>query len=118
MTDRRSARRGIMSVTDGKFSDVVREFAGDWIRDGEDRILLSGMIGSRQGAGIAGAAMSRRRRRARARAHASSFRWRRSSSCPVLHHHDEHGTGAGFMRGEDPGIAGLLPTISATRLVL
>src|SRR6187551_2269313 len=49
VTDRRSAPRGIMSVTDGKFADVVREFAGDWIRDGESRILLSGMIGSRQG---------------------------------------------------------------------
>src|SRR4051812_33245414 len=47
--ERRQAGRGIMSVSDGKFAEVVEEFAGDWLIDGEDRILLSGMIGSRQG---------------------------------------------------------------------
>ena len=47
--ERRQAPRGIMSVADGKFADVVHEFAGDWLKDGETRILLSGMIGSRQG---------------------------------------------------------------------
>ena len=47
--ERRSAPRGILSVADGNFADVVLEFAGDWLKAGEARILLSGMIGSRQG---------------------------------------------------------------------
>jgi 2-dehydro-3-deoxygalactonokinase len=47
--ERRQAPRGILSVTDGAFATVVHELTGDWLRDGEDRILLSGMIGSRQG---------------------------------------------------------------------
>jgi 2-dehydro-3-deoxygalactonokinase len=47
--ERRQAPRGILSVTDGAFAAVIEEIAGDWLHDGEDRVLLSGMIGSRQG---------------------------------------------------------------------
>ena len=47
--DRRSSARGILAVPDGRFGDTLREEVGPWLALGEDRILLSGMIGSRQG---------------------------------------------------------------------
>jgi len=117
VTDRRSAPRGIMSVTDGKFADVVREFAGDWIRDGESRILLSGMIGSRQGwresqalqcpAGVEELARSLT---------PVPFDEAQIFIVPGLTTRDEHGTPE-FMRGEETQIAGLLPMIGARGLV-
>lgn len=47
--DRRSSARGIMNVQDFRFGDTLREEVGPWLAAGEDRVLLSGMIGSRQG---------------------------------------------------------------------
>ncbi|MDQ2834291.1 MAG: 2-dehydro-3-deoxygalactonokinase [Acidobacteriota bacterium] len=47
--DRRSCAVGILQVPEGKFEATLREHVGDWLQHGEDRILLSGMIGSRQG---------------------------------------------------------------------
>lgn len=47
--DRRSAAKGILNVPDGRFGDTLREEIGPWLAAGEDRVLLSGMIGSRQG---------------------------------------------------------------------
>jgi len=47
--DRRSSPRGIMNVPDARFGDTLREEIGPWLALGEDRVLLSGMIGSRQG---------------------------------------------------------------------
>lgn len=47
--DRRSAPRGIMHVEGGRFAETLREHIGDWLTAGESRVLLSGMIGSRQG---------------------------------------------------------------------
>jgi len=47
--DRRSSPRGIMNVPDSRFGDTLREEIGPWLALGEDRVLLSGMIGSRQG---------------------------------------------------------------------
>ncbi len=46
---RRELKRGILNVENGRFAEMLREVVGDWIADGETRILLSGMIGSRQG---------------------------------------------------------------------
>lgn len=45
----RHAPRGILTVPPGGFADVLREVAGDWIAAGERRVLMSGMVGSRQG---------------------------------------------------------------------
>lgn len=115
--ERRQAPRGILSVADGKFAEVVHEFADDWLKDGEDRVLLSGMIGSRQG-------------------------WRESQTlpCPAgvddlaraltpvpfgnvpafivpgLTAKDAQGTPE-FMRGEETQIAGLLPAIGMHGIV-
>lgn len=47
--DRRFGAKGIMNVPDGRFGDTLREEIGPWLAGGEDRVLLSGMIGSRQG---------------------------------------------------------------------
>jgi 2-dehydro-3-deoxygalactonokinase len=47
--DRRTSARGIMAVPDSRFGDTLREEIGPWLAAGEDRVLLSGMIGSRQG---------------------------------------------------------------------
>ena len=47
--ERRNAPKGILNVPDGRFGDTLREEIGPWLAAGEDRVLLSGMIGSRQG---------------------------------------------------------------------
>ncbi|HEY2134153.1 MAG TPA: 2-dehydro-3-deoxygalactonokinase [Acetobacteraceae bacterium] len=46
---RRSAARGIMTVVDGDFAGTLRAEIGHWLAEGETRVLLCGMIGSRQG---------------------------------------------------------------------
>src|SRR5579859_2973415 len=46
--DARSSPRGILTVTDGDFAAVLHEEVGPWL-DAERLMLLSGMIGSRQG---------------------------------------------------------------------
>ncbi|MBR0680694.1 2-dehydro-3-deoxygalactonokinase [Roseomonas eburnea] len=45
----RCTPRGILTVEPGGFPDALREVVGDWITAGERRVLLSGMVGSRQG---------------------------------------------------------------------
>lgn len=47
--DRREAPLGLMAVPERQFERTLRELVGDWLGDGENRILLSGMVGSRQG---------------------------------------------------------------------
>lgn len=47
--DRSSSPRGIMHVEGGRFADTLRDHIGDWLRAGENQVLLAGMIGSRQG---------------------------------------------------------------------
>jgi 2-dehydro-3-deoxygalactonokinase len=47
--DRRASARGVMTVRDGRFGDTLREEIGPWLAAGEDRVLLCGMVGSRQG---------------------------------------------------------------------
>lgn len=47
--DRIEAPRGIMTVREGAFPETLRELIGAWLADGEDRVLMAGMVGSRQG---------------------------------------------------------------------
>ncbi len=47
--DRRTALRGLLNVPDNRFADTLRDEIGPWLAAGEDHVLLSGMIGSRQG---------------------------------------------------------------------
>ncbi|MBR0670625.1 2-dehydro-3-deoxygalactonokinase [Neoroseomonas soli] len=46
---RREVRRGILTIEPGGFPDALQEVAGTWIAEGERRVLLCGMVGSRQG---------------------------------------------------------------------
>jgi 2-dehydro-3-deoxygalactonokinase len=47
--DRRTGPRGILNVPNNRFAETLREEVGPWLAGGEDYVLLSGMIGSRQG---------------------------------------------------------------------
>jgi 2-dehydro-3-deoxygalactonokinase len=47
--DKRSAPLGILAVEDGRFDDALASQVGDWLDAGETPIVMSGMIGSRQG---------------------------------------------------------------------
>jgi 2-dehydro-3-deoxygalactonokinase len=47
--ERRFHPGGILRVEGGRFAEMLLAQVGDWLDDGEDRILLCGMIGSRQG---------------------------------------------------------------------
>ncbi len=49
VVDHVAARAGIMRVEDGDFASVLRRHVGPWLAAGERRVLLAGMIGSRQG---------------------------------------------------------------------
>lgn len=115
--ERRQAPRGILSVADGAFAAAIGDVAGDWLRDGEHRILLSGMIGSRQGwresqvlacpAGIDDLACALT---------PVPFEVARALIVPGLATQDGQGTPE-VMRGEETQIAGVLPSIGANGLV-
>ena len=47
--ERRDSPQGITRVAAGAFATVLQELVGDWLAAGETRVLMSGMIGSRQG---------------------------------------------------------------------
>lgn len=47
--DSRAAAKGILSVPAGGFPPVLEQQVGDWIAQGESPIVMSGMVGSRQG---------------------------------------------------------------------
>ncbi len=47
--DRRETPGGILAVPPGGFPDALNTAVGDWMAQGERRVLLSGMVGSRQG---------------------------------------------------------------------
>jgi 2-dehydro-3-deoxygalactonokinase len=49
VSERRAAPRGILAVASGRFEEELRRQVGDWIAAGERHVLMSGMIGSRQG---------------------------------------------------------------------
>src|ERR1700722_14687071 len=46
---RRSSSQGVLRVGKGNFQEVLRSEVGAWLADGENHILLCGMVGSRQG---------------------------------------------------------------------
>jgi 2-dehydro-3-deoxygalactonokinase len=46
---RRESRGGILTVAPGGYAEALRAAVGDWIAEGEARVLMCGMVGSRQG---------------------------------------------------------------------
>jgi 2-dehydro-3-deoxygalactonokinase len=49
VTDRLDRPAGILTVPAGGFPDALRAAIGPWLTEGETRVLLCGMVGSRQG---------------------------------------------------------------------
>ncbi len=47
--DKRESDNGILNVRDGAFARTLEREAGDWLDAGEGPVVMSGMIGSRQG---------------------------------------------------------------------
>lgn len=107
--ERRAAPRGILTIEGGLFAEELLRQTGDWIAAGDTRVLMSGMIGSRQGwqeapylacpagpAGIAAALCP------------VPFDGAQVFIVPGLTHTDAAGTPE-VMRGEETQIAGALP---------
>ena len=115
--ERRASARGIMAVADGRFAETLREEIGPWLAAGEERVLLSGMVGSRQGwveapylpcpAGLDGLAEN---------LVDVPCDWARVKLVPGLVGTDATGV-AEVMRGEETQIAGILDTIGGEGLV-
>jgi len=49
IVDKRSAQLGILAVPEGKFAEALESQVSDWLDAGAAPVLMSGMIGSRQG---------------------------------------------------------------------
>ncbi|HMK23239.1 MAG TPA: 2-dehydro-3-deoxygalactonokinase [Terriglobales bacterium] len=49
IADKRSTQLGILAVKDGKFAEALESQVGDWLETDEAPVVMSGMIGSRQG---------------------------------------------------------------------
>jgi 2-dehydro-3-deoxygalactonokinase len=47
--DSKAAAKGILAVPAGRFAEVLEEQVGDWLAQGESPVVMSGMVGSRQG---------------------------------------------------------------------
>lgn len=114
--DRRAGPRGIMNVQDGHFADTLREEIGPWLAAGEDRVLLSGMIGSRQGwkeapyvsapAGAPNLAMA---------LVDVQFDWAKVKLVPGVAGTDDSGV-AEVMRGEETQVLGVLAALGGSGL--
>jgi 2-dehydro-3-deoxygalactonokinase len=115
--DRKASPRGITNVPDGRFADTLREEIGPWLAAGENHVLLSGMIGSRQGwkeapylpcpagpADIATALVD------------IEFDWAKVKLVPGLSATDDAGV-AEVMRGEETQVIGVLTALGPNALV-
>lgn len=47
--ERRFHPTGVLAIKQDRFAETLRSYVGDWLADGETRILLCGMVGSREG---------------------------------------------------------------------
>jgi 2-dehydro-3-deoxygalactonokinase len=116
LRDRRSALKGLVNVPDNRFADTLREEIGPWLAAGENHVLLSGMIGSRQGwkeapylpcpagaADVAAALME------------IEFDWGQVKLVPGLSAIDEAGV-AEVMRGEETQVFGVLDAMGGSGL--
>src|SRR5579863_1189429 len=114
--DRRTALRGILNIQNSKFADSLREEIGPWLAAGENHVLLSGMIGSRQGwkeapyvACPAGAP------EIAASLVEIEFDWGQVKLVPGLSGTDEAGV-AEVMRGEETQVFGVLTAMGGSGL--
>jgi 2-dehydro-3-deoxygalactonokinase len=114
--DSRIGPRGIMNVPDARFADTLRDEIGPWLAAGENHVLLSGMIGSRQGwkeapylpcpvgaPEIAAALVE------------IEFDWAQVKLVPGLSATDEAGV-AEVMRGEETQVCGVMDALNGNGL--
>ena len=114
--DRRAGMRGLVNVPDSRYADTLRDEIGPWLAAGENHVLLSGMIGSRQGwkeapylpcpAGapqVAAALVE------------IEFDWAQVKLVPGLSATDEAGV-AEVMRGEETQVFGVLGAMGRSGL--
>jgi 2-dehydro-3-deoxygalactonokinase len=114
--DRRAGLRGIVNVPDSRFADTLRDEIGPWLAAGENHVLLSGMIGSRQGwveapylpcpasaPQVADALME------------IEFDWAQVKLVPGLSATDDAGV-AEVMRGEETQVLGVLEAMGGSGL--
>jgi 2-dehydro-3-deoxygalactonokinase len=109
---RKSAAKGVMAIAPGTFAAVLEEVLGDWHEPSDGLILMSGMIGSRQGwfevpyvecpAGLHEIAAGVKR--------VATLGKRTIGICPGLVCRDAEGV-PDVMRGEEVQIVGALPNI-------
>jgi 2-dehydro-3-deoxygalactonokinase len=115
--DRIDRPLGILHVPPGGFEAALRDAVGPWLAQGETRVLLSGMVGSRQGwveaaylpCPAAPAALA-------AALTPVPFPGATALLVPGLSDTDESGTPE-VMRGEETQIMGVLPDLGADALV-
>ena len=114
--DRRTALRGLVNVPDNRFADTLREEIGPWLAVGEDHVLLSGMIGSRQGWKEAPYASCPAGAPEIAAALVPiEFDWGQVKLVPGLSATDEAGV-AEVMRGEETQVFGVLGAMGGSGL--
>ncbi|HXY21452.1 MAG TPA: 2-dehydro-3-deoxygalactonokinase, partial [Burkholderiaceae bacterium] len=112
--DKRSAQLGILTLQNGKFAESLEQQIGDWLEAGDAPIVMSGMIGSRQGWKEAPYAQCPAGVREIA-ARVVEVRWgdaRRAWIVPGLSCRDPQGV-PDVMRGEETQILGALSQLSA-----
>lgn len=109
----RSAPKGIMAVPGGDFAAVLESVIGDWLDQESEPVLMSGMIGSRQGWVEAQyvPCPAHPRQVAQALAEVRWGRGRRGFICPGLRCRDRHGV-PDVMRGEEVQMFGVLDALA------
>jgi 2-dehydro-3-deoxygalactonokinase len=109
----RSAPQGIMAVKDGAFAATLEAVIGDWLDGEPEPVLMSGMIGSRQGWVEAPyvSCPARPEQVARALAEVTWGSGRRALVCPGLTCRDPDGV-PDVMRGEEVQIFGALQALA------
>ncbi len=115
VVETRSAARGILAVTDGDFAGTLEALAGDWLDQDAGPVLLSGMIGSRQGWLEAPyvpcpAGLDEIRAALAPLAWSQSGRSRQAAICPGLSWRSATGV-PDVMRGEEAQLLGALDQI-------
>jgi 2-dehydro-3-deoxygalactonokinase len=118
IADSIGAPRGILTVEPGTFPTVLDEMIGPWLRAGEDRVLICGMAGSRQGWKEAAYLPCPADARALAGALTEvEFPTARVWLVPGLSCRDGNGVPE-VMRGEETKILGLLDRLPAGRSIV
>jgi 2-dehydro-3-deoxygalactonokinase len=109
----RSVAKGIMAVKDGAFAATLEAVIGDWLDQEAEPVLMSGMIGSRQG-WVEAPYVSCPAHPAEVAQALAEVTWgsgRRGLICPGLTCRDPHGV-PDVMRGEEVQMFGVLDALA------